>query len=55
MAEEMNNMGMTPYETIKVANMNNRGDKAVGIVGIILAVVGTVVGATGWIFKWQLF
>lgn len=29
MAEEMNHMGMTPYETIKVANMSNRGDKAV--------------------------
>ena len=50
MAEEMNHMGMTPYETIKVANMSNRGDKAVGIVGIILAGVGTVVGAAGWIY-----
>lgn len=50
MAEEMNHIGMTPYETIKVANMSNRGDKAVGIVGIILAGVGTVVGAAGWIY-----
>lgn len=50
MAEEMNHMGMTPYETIKVAHMSNRGDKAVGIVGLVIAGVGAVVGASGWIY-----
>lgn len=50
MAEEMNHMGMTPYETIKVAHMSNRGDKAVGIVGLVLAGVGAVAGVTGWVY-----
>lgn len=50
MAEEMNQMGMTPYETIKVAHMNNRGDRAVGIVGLVVAGVGAVAGVTGWIY-----
>lgn len=50
MAEEMNHSGMTPYEMVKVAHMSNRGDKAVGIVGLVLAGVGAVAGVTGWVY-----
>ena len=50
MAEEMNHMGMTPYETINVSHMSNRGDKAVGIVGLVVAGIGAVAGVTGWVY-----
>lgn len=50
MGEEMNHSGMTPYEMVKVAHMSNRGDRAVGIVGLVIAGVGAVAGVTGWVY-----
>lgn len=42
MADEMSHNGMSPYETIKLAEMSQRGNRATGIVGIILGAIGTV-------------
>ena len=50
MGEEMNHMGMTPYETIKVSEMSRRGNKGVAVTGLVLGSVGLVAAVTGWIY-----
>ncbi|MCR5588009.1 MAG: hypothetical protein K6F72_00150 [Bacteroidales bacterium] len=52
MSEEMNNHnGMTPYETIKVTEMNRRGRvSGVGIAGLATGAVALFAGVGAWIY-----
>ena len=51
MSEEMNHNGMTPYETIKVTEMNRRGRvSGVGIAGLATGAVALFAGVGAWIY-----
>ena len=51
MSEEMNHNGMTPYETIKVTEMNRRGRvSGVGIAGLATSAVALFAGVGAWIY-----
>jgi hypothetical protein len=52
MSEEMNNHnGMTPYEMLKVAEMNRRNKvSGVGVAGLVTGVAGVVIAGAGLLY-----
>lgn len=51
MSEEMNHNGMTPYETIKIAEMSQRGKHgAVAVTGLVIGGAALVTAAVGMVY-----
>ena len=49
MAEEMNHMGMTPYEILKSSKLTSR-PSGTAIGGLVVGVGAAVIGAAGWVY-----
>lgn len=51
MSEEMmNHMGLSPYESYKMAHKEGKRANGVGITGLVLGSVGLIAAVTGWVY-----